>query len=512
MKNQVLIVGAGPTGLVMALSLKKQEIPFRIIEKRAGTGEASRALVVHARILEHYQQLGFSEKIVSQGIPLSKLHLREGNEDKAELNLSDLGEDLSPFPYVLSLPQDVHEKLLVEQLNDAGITIEWNTELESFIDNGECIQSFIKKDGKIEEAQFDYICGCDGAHSTVREGMDVGFPGGTYEQLFFVGDIQADNHESSMGDMYMYMDEEGFFSYMPVREKGMKRIIGIVPKEFNDKDIITYEDLSPSIEKKINLMATEVNWFSTYRVHHRVSEHFNQGRAFLAGDAGHIHSPAGGQGMNTGIGDAINLSWKLAAVLKGKAEPDILNSYESERLEFARKLISTTDKAFTNIVGRHTRGLLLRTLFFPYIMPFLLGFSFARKGAFKTVSQTSIQYRNSELSSGMAGKVKGGDRLPWIKKKTGIDNYKPLQSIDWQIHVYGEASEALCSFADTVQLELHQFDWNPNIGKIGLEQNSFYLIRPDGYVALAKKDQGIEDLKTYLLKYKISSFKSTHFS
>ena len=507
MNAQVLIVGAGPTGLVLALRLAKHGVPFRIIEKHSGPGEASRALVVHARTLEFYQQMGFANEVVDGGIKINNVHVREADKEKAKINFFDLGKGLSPFPFALSYPQDDHEQLLTDKLAAEGIEIEWDTELVSFDDDGKMVQAVIKKGDQEESSEFAYICGCDGARSTVRKELGFEFPGGTYEELFFVVDVETDRGQLSENTLNLYMDSEVFYLFMPVRSTGMARIIGIVPREMNSKHSIQFSDFQSIIEKRTGLTIKKVNWFSTYNVHHRVSRHFRKGRAFIAGDAGHIHSPAGGQGMNTGIGDAVNLSWKIAAVLLGKAEESILDTYEEERIAFARTLISTTDKAFTAIIGNQTRSRLIRTFLIPYMAPFLLGnFSSVRKAAFNAISQTKINYRNSEISVGTAAKIRGGDRLPWVQTENG-QNFDSLQSLDWQIHVYGEASLALKEFATSYGYEVHEFSWQSEMKEKGLKRHSLYLIRPDGYIALAETGQDVEKLKSFLSKFGISAFK-----
>ncbi|UZJ77800.1 FAD-dependent monooxygenase [Fictibacillus sp. KU28468] len=508
MNPQVLIVGAGPTGLVLALQLLKMGIPFRIIEKHSGPGEASRALVVHARILEFYRQLGIADEVVSLGIPMKSVHLREGTKEKAEFKFSDIGKDISPYPFALSFPQDVHEQFLVEQLKRAGVTIEWNTELVSFTDDSEGVRTVLKKDGMEETAEFHYLCGCDGAHSTVRKGLGFDFAGGTYEQLFYVADVESSNKETQDRSLKVHLSERGFCLYMPVRSTGMIRLIGIIPRELEQSTSITFDEIQPYAENQIGLKVDKANWFSTYHVHHRVSEHFRKGRCFIAGDAGHIHSPAGGQGMNTGIGDAVNLSWKLAWVLKGKADPEILETYETERIAFARTLVSTTDRAFQMIVGRNTRNRLFRTVLVPYVAPLLLGFTAARRAAFNTVSQTRIEYRDSALSKGKAGKVHGGDRLPWIQTESG-NNFDPLKTMDWQIHVYGEIHPEVREYGKSAGFAIHTFVWQPEMEDVGLKQDSLYAVRPDGYVALADGTQNIEKLKQFFEKFRIRSLKST---
>jgi hypothetical protein len=227
-----------------------------------------------------------------------------------------------------------------------------------------------------------------------------------------------------------------------------------------------------------------------------VAQHFRRGRAFLIGDAAHIHSPAGGQGMNTGIGDAINLAWKLAAVVKGRASGTLLDSYEAERIGFARRLVATTDRAFTFATGQGQLAAFVRTRLAPIVLPALFSLGAVRRFAFRTVSQTMINYRGSLLSRGTAGRVQGGDRLPWVATD-GVDNFMPLTSLDWQVHVYGEASSALTAWCRQRNLPLHVFDWRPEYGNAGLARNALYLLRPDSYVALADTNGSADALDRY---------------
>jgi FAD binding domain len=326
----------------------------------------------------------------------------------------------------------------------------------------------------------------------------LNFPGGTYEQLFYVADVQA-NGRAFTQEVNACISPDSFVLVFPVRSSGMFRLIGIVPEEIAGDEGLSFEEIRPYVKKQIDVDVDKVNWFSKYHVHHRVADHFRQGRVFIAGDAGHIHSPAGGQGMNTGIGDAINLAWKLAAVIRGRTSPAVLDTYETERIAFARTLVATTDRLFqlgvsTGLEARLVRGIILR-----YVAPLALRFQAARKAQFRLVSQTRIHYRGSSaLSRGAAGKIQGGDRLPWIQSR---NNFLPLNSLDWQIHVYGIPTDALQTLASRWSLPLHSFPWDKQVQSAGFEQNAAYLIRPDGHVAFAQASQNTQQLEKFLAEW-----------
>ena len=200
----------------------------------------------------------------------------------------------------------------------------------------------------------------------------------------------------------------------------------------------------------------------------------------MLGDAAHIHSPVGGQGMNTGIGDAVNLAWKLASALKEPLSEALLDSYEPERIAFAQRLVATTDRAFTGVLNPGALARFVRTQAVPLIAPALFRVPAMRRLAFRTVSQTAVNYRDSPLSSGEAGTVHGGDRLPWVR-----DNFAKLTSLAWQIHVYGNAAPDLQALADRRKMPLHVFAWHSAMEHTGLKRDAAYLVRPDGYVGLA---------------------------
>lgn len=495
----VLVVGAGPTGLVLALSLARRGVALRIVDAADGPGEHSRAMVVQARTLEFYRQLGLARQVVAAGVKVETAHLREArgelaSEEVLRISFGDLGQGQSPYPFLLAYPQDDHERWLVEQLRQLGVMVEWQVRLEDFRQSGTGVSGTLAHaDGRREDVRSDYLCGCDGVHSVVRQKLALDFAGGTYRQLYYVADVTIDGGFDR--DLYFNLGEQTLALMLPVRSRGVQRLIGLVPPEVapldnddpDDTSRITFEDIRAKVERLVGVTVTGVNWFSTYRVHHRVASHFGRGRAFVLGDAAHVHSPAGAQGMNTGIGDAINLAWKLAQVLDGRADASLLASYESERIAFARQLVATTDAAFKRVVASGTAGALARRLLLPLAMKLGTRWGFGRHVLFRTLSQIGIHYGDSPLSEGRAGHVAGGDRLPWLEpaESAGEDNFAPLASLDWQLHVYGRADVALASACESMRLPLHVFAWSEAADRAGLARDAAYLIRPDGHVALA---------------------------
>ncbi|MBX3390689.1 MAG: FAD-dependent monooxygenase [Phycisphaeraceae bacterium] len=485
MTPQVLIVGAGPTGLVLALFLRHLSIPFRIIDKLSGPGQASRAMVIQARTLEFYRQIGFADKCIDAGIKMRGIRLREQGKQIAGFRFDQIGDDISPYPFVLSLPQDDHEHLLVAELQALGVDIEWSTELTHCENHDSHVRTTLRNRSGDETIDFRFLCACDGARSTVRETLGFGFPGGTYDEVFYVTDVDARGLEFD-DSVNISVSKGTFILAFPVRSKGSYRFIGIVPPDHPDPTKATFEDIRPIIRSQLNAEVQAVHWFSAYRVHHRVAQGFRRGSVFLSGDAGHIHSPAGGQGMNTGIGDAVNLAWKLAAVLEHRAAPEILDTYESERMGFARTLVDTTDRIFEAVVGPGVGPGFVRSVLFPFVFPLLLKSRAIRRAQFRLVSQVRIQYHSSALSRGKSGKLKGGDRLPWLLTH---DNFAPLRSLDWQLHAFGSQSENTPRFAKTHNLAYSHFPFDSHAADAGFSPTELYLVRPDGHIGLIASEE-----------------------
>jgi 2-polyprenyl-6-methoxyphenol hydroxylase-like FAD-dependent oxidoreductase len=496
-RTEVLITGAGPSGLVLALWLTRQGVDVRIIDRTAAPGTTSRALAVQARTLELYRQLDLSDTVIQHGRKVAAVNLWARGERAARVVLARVGEQLTPYPFLEIYPQDEHERLLLARLQQLGVSVERRTELIAFTDEGDCVHARLRTAENSEElAEASYLAGCDGARSIVRDTLGTGFPGGTYRQVFYVADIEGAGPPMN-GELHIDLDEADFLGIFPLAGAGRARLIGTVRDERAEHpETLRFEDISPRAIRHLGLAVGKVNWFSTYHVHHRVAGDFRRGRVFLLGDAAHIHSPVGGQGMNTGIGDAINLAWKLAGVLRGDADEQLLATYQSERIGFAHRLVATTDRVFSFVTAQGKLADVVRTRLAPALLGGALALEPVREYLFRTVSQVMVNYRGSALSAGVAGAVHGGDRLPWVRDGTA-DNYASLRAIAWQVHVYGSAAESLRAGCAAHGIPLQVFPWSALYRSAGLERDALYLLRPDTYVALADRTADPTALERY---------------
>lgn len=490
----VLICGAGPTGLVLALWLAKRQLPFRIIDKAPHTGTASRALVVQARTLEFYRQLGIDQAIVERTRKIDHLRLWVRQREVGTVFFGREATNISAFANFYVYPQDEHEAMLEQQLLALGVRVERNTELLSFEETADGITANIKTSaGESSTIRASYLAGCDGIHSKVRETIGANFPGGTYDPIYYVADIVAAGPVIN-GYLNLALDKADFLAVFPMTGEGRVRLVGTVDSDQPDRKF-EWNDVSHEILSRLQIDVKTVNWFSTYRVHHRVSSFFRKGRAFLCGDAAHVHSPVGGQGMNTGIGDAVNLAWKLDAVFRHNAPEALLDTYEQERIPFAKSLVNTTDRVFTFINKRSALATFVRTRIVPLVMPRLFKRAAIRRAAFRLVSQTRIRYPKSNLSEGAANYLYGGDRLPWLPQQ---DNYTPLDSLSWQLHCYGPVPDPIAQWAKNNNMLLHNFAPADPIGR-----DTLCLIRPDGYIGWIGQTADLDSLSRYANRWRI---------
>jgi 2-polyprenyl-6-methoxyphenol hydroxylase-like FAD-dependent oxidoreductase len=500
MTTDVLIVGAGPTGLMLANQLGRRGVRATIIDRHDGPALQSRAMAVHARTLEIYAQLGLAERAVALGRPGNGANMWVQGKLKARIPFKDMGKDLSPFPYVLMLGQDENERILGERLRQWGVEVQWKTELVALEQKATHVSATIKTaEGATQTIDAAYVAGCDGGRSGVRQMNGIGFPGAPYEHSFFVADTEATG-PMVPDELNVQLWRSGFHLYFPMRGKDRWRVIGILPKELEKASELTFEDLAPSLvrESRGALTFTKCFWFSTYRIHHRCTERFRDRRCFLLGDAAHVHSPMGGQGMNTGLQDAYNLAWKLALVVKGQADEALLDSYEAERMPVAHRLLETTDRAFQRVVSDGWLARIFRMHVIPKAAAFAMSSQRVRKAAFRVLSQTGISYPESPLSRTLGVPAKqgprAGDRFPWLTLKFGSDAppedlFKRLDDRCFNLIVIGQPAPAAGSFGLGDLLRVHAVPLDDDnaraLATVSIAAPAFYLLRPDGHIGLA---------------------------
>ena len=512
-KTDVIIVGAGPTGLSLACQLSRHGIDFVVVEQNESITPFSKALGVHARTLEIYEQLDLAQKAVARGTIAGKVRLLEGGKIAGEVDLSNIGEGLSAYPFMLVLEQSENEQLLYEYLQSHGQEVLWQSELESFAQDENNVTAHIRSSsGETQIIKGKYLVGCDGPRSQVRHALGLSFAGSTFERLFYVADVQID-WKFSHDALHVCIAEHGVVAFFPMPGEKRWRIVGGFPEGHEkDEGEVLYEEIEARIklEAEIELDITHVAWFSTYKVHTRHVEKFSSGRCFLAGDSAHIHTPAGGQGMNTGIQDAYNLAWKLALVLKGAAAARLLDTYNEERLPNARRLLQTTDRMFNLAAGTDWLVNLIRTTIFPPLAKFILSIDAVKKKFFPLISQIGITYRDSSLSrhdGDSEFEIKAGDRLPYflvdgksIYDKLRAPKFHLLTFLDGQGDHVGnrEAKDEIENkYADL--LDQNVVPLGAQVAEIfGTDKPFQVLLRPDNYIAFISSEPSLSGLAVYL--------------
>jgi len=498
--TEVLIVGAGPTGLMLACQLARRGIRPMIIDRHAGPARQTRAMGVHARTLEIYEKLGIVGRALELGRIMEAGNIWAGGRPRARIPLGVMGQGVSRFPFLLMLGQDDNERLLGEHLGNFGVTVQWQTELLALEQQPDSVEARLRDaDGSVRTLSARYVAGCDGARSTVRELNGIGFPGAPYEHVFFVADTEATG-PMVPGELNVYLWRDGFHLYFPMRGSDRWRVIGILPQALRAKESVSFEDVLPSLgaEGGHRIAFRSCAWFSTYRIHHRVTERFRNARCFLLGDAAHVHSPMGAQGMNTGLQDAYNLAWKLALVVSGQAGEALLDSYEAERLPVARRLLATTDRAFQLVVSKNRLGSFFRTRIMPNLAAFAMARETVRRLAFRALSQTGIAYRQSPLSQTLNGLPKEasqpGDRFPWLHLRFQADGpredlFQRLDDTRFNLLAFGQRASLAELNAPAELLAVHEIpdgaDNAAELARVAIKGPAFYLLRPDGHVGLA---------------------------
>lgn len=497
MKVDVLIVGAGPTGLMLANQLGRRGIRTMIIDRHDGPARQTRAMGVQARTLEIYAKLGIAQTAIERGAVTAGVNLWANARHKARVPVREAGQGLSAFPFMLMLGQDENEAILGGQLAQWGIDVRWNTELLALEQHAGHVTVTLKQpEGSVGQVTAAWVAGCDGARSAVRERCGIGFPGAAYEHVFFVADTEATG-DMVPDELNAYLWRKGFHLFFPIRGRNRWRVIGILPTELRDRSGLSFDDVIPHVRQEAGsrLAFQRCHWFSTYRIQHRHAERFRDRRCFLLGDAAHIHSPMGAQGMNTGLQDAYNLAWKLALVVQGQADEALLDTYEAERLPVAQALLRGTDRAFGLVVSDTPLAAFFRTRVMGNVASVAMRFRTVQRRAYRLISQIGIRYRRSPLSLTLDGLSdagpRAGDRFPWPQLRVtnddqGEQRVEQLDDRKFHVIVHGQPAPAmpLGGMVNT-WIVAQDADNARELARANVAGACFFLIRPDGHIAVA---------------------------
>lgn len=486
-KGMILIVGAGPTGLTLAIELARRQVPVRIIEKSNQVSMRGRAVGVQSRTQEIFEAMSVLQLPIRLGLPVvGESHFLDG---KMVRSTQPVVSNTAPYPNMLALEQNVIEKTLVQQLLNLRVSVEWNRRFLGFQQSPSGV--IAELDG--ETVEVDYLIACDGANSAVRQAAGIAFPGKAYPYLFSLADVAVD-WDLPLDRSYIFRREQKTLGMLPVARPNQFRMwtkdlrSGPLPSATDNAVRHGFVDEQPpdlsEFQEFANLMVGRSIQLSVprllcnYQIECRLAESYRQGRVFLAGDAAHVHAPTGFQGMNMGIQDAFNLGWKLAYVVHNQASPELLDSYQKERRPIAQEVLLQTDEAVENFETPRSVG---QQLMEQYNVPWW---------------QLEFHYRSAYENSAGGPGLQMGDRAPdgeVVSPQGLIRVFQLLRGQDYNALAFPKEDSSLRQLHALARhrgVKLHVIgqgsyqDPNDTLrATYGVGEDGLILIRPDGYVA-----------------------------
>jgi 2-polyprenyl-6-methoxyphenol hydroxylase-like FAD-dependent oxidoreductase len=505
MEPDVLIVGAGPTGLALALELRRQGVSFRIIDQAPDAVHESRALGVQARTLEVLDRLGVADDLVRAGNPTTEFVMHAVDRDQV-LRLFEPAVAGTAYPFLLFLSQAETERLLAVRLEAEGVEIERGCQLIDVEQDEQGVTAMVHTEDGGAEIRAKYVVGCDGAHSRVRHAIGIDFAGVRSDQEFLLADLEADGVDREK--LHFFVSDRGPLILFPLRSPASFRLLTLAPPG-TARDEVSLELLQGVVDAvpQARLRLHDPVWLTLFTISSRVADRFRVGRVFLAGDACHVHSPAGAQGMNTGIQDAVNLGWKLALVRNRQAGDALLDTYEEERMPVARDVVRVTHRAFGVATSRHPVLRAVRPWAAAAAVATLRRVPALRRLGFRALSELDIRYRRSSLS-GSAPRGRGprpGDRLP--DTTVGVGRLqRQLSPASFTLLLCGPAGtwtadgvgREWSSLLSVVRLDTGAEAQAARRLGLGRRDTAALVVRPDGYVGYRGRGEDLSGVRAYL--------------
>jgi 2-polyprenyl-6-methoxyphenol hydroxylase-like FAD-dependent oxidoreductase len=514
----VLIVGAGPTGLMMASQLAVRNISFRIIDKNEHSSRYSGAMILQARSIEIIEQLGLAKKAILDGTVANEIIFVFNGRQIASINIKNLGLGFTEYPYLLMIEQPKIEKLFIDFITNLNVEVERELELVNFTEHTDGIVSTLKhSDGKEEQIKSKYIVGADGSHSVVRKQLNIPFNGITYPIPLFITDCHA--HFDFSHDVICFSISKGAIAgFFPLAD-GKWRIDGAFTGKSDSKYAFTFNDIEKEFAKRtqIEIQLYDPQWFSVFHSSNRIADTFRLKRCFLAGDSAHVQSPIGAQGMNSGMQDAYNLAWKLALVIQNKAKPILLDTYSAERKPVAKNLLRFTNKVFKIVINQDyfTRNFRMHTL--PFLLKFinpLIRNIKVRRLFFEIISEIGIRYNKSvlcrkRLSDYFSFKPKCGERLPYLifnQNGKEVNIQKKITGKSFHLFIFNKNKlstkiiNVVNKYKDVLTFEHIDFTkGTKNVYRyFGVRESGLILVRPDMHIAFVSLKTDTKMLEDYL--------------
>ena len=386
--QEVLVVGAGPTGLMLGCELLRHGVRARVIDKAAAPSPLSKAIVVHARSLEVMEPLGVADELVASGLQVARVQLFGDGRSIMQASFEELD---TRYPFLLSIPQADTEAILARRFLALGGRIERGVELAALNQDAGGVDVLLRSGGHAEKVRADWVVGCDGAHSVVRKSVGLDFRGELFEEPFMLADVRI-QWDVATDAVTSFFSAAGLLACFPMPGGRWRLILSGAP---DGEAAVTLSDVEFAVRERTGhtAMLSDAAWLARFRIHARQVERYRVGRVLVAGDAAHIHSPAGGQGMNTGLQDAHNLGWKLALVASGQAGDDLLDSYHAERHAVGQSLLRATDYATRAATLKNPVARVLRNS----VAGFLSTLEVVQARIMRTTAELALSYDKSPI-------------------------------------------------------------------------------------------------------------------